>query len=81
MAVKTVADLLVATLEAAGVDTIWGLPGDSLNGLTESLRKRDRIRWRGVRHEEAAPSPPAPRPTPAGVWRSAPAPAVRAICT
>ena len=54
MAVKTVADLLVATLEAAGVDTIWGLPGDSLNGLTESLRQRDRIRWRGVRHEEAA---------------------------
>lgn len=54
MAVKTVADLLVATLEAAGVETIWGLPGDSLNGLTESLRKRERIRWRGVRHEEAA---------------------------
>lgn len=54
MAVKTVADLLVATLEAAGVDTIWGLPGDSLNGLTESLRQRDQIRWRGVRHEEAA---------------------------
>ncbi|KFF50380.1 pyruvate dehydrogenase [Gammaproteobacteria bacterium MFB021] len=54
MAEFTIADLIVDTLARAGVRHIWGLPGDSLNGLTESLRRQDRIRWRGVRHEEVA---------------------------
>ncbi|WP_338061230.1 thiamine pyrophosphate-binding protein [Kushneria phosphatilytica] len=54
MADPTVADILVETLSQAGVQNIWGLPGDSLNGLTESLRRQERIRWRGVRHEEVA---------------------------
>ncbi|WP_121170997.1 ubiquinone-dependent pyruvate dehydrogenase [Kushneria sinocarnis] len=54
MADPTVADILVETLAQAGVQNIWGLPGDSLNGLTESLRRQERIRWRGVRHEEVA---------------------------
>lgn len=54
MADYTVADMLVRTLSQAGVKNIWGLPGDSLNGLTESLRHQDKITWRGVRHEEVA---------------------------
>ena len=51
---KTVADLLVDLLIQADVKYVWGLPGDSLNGFTESLRVRDEIAWRGVRHEEVA---------------------------
>jgi len=54
MARKTVADLLVDTLVAAGVRRVYGLAGDSLNGITESIRTRDDIRWIPVRHEESA---------------------------
>ena len=50
----TVADQIVETLELAGVGRIYGVVGDSLNGLTESLRNRKRIDWVHVRHEEAA---------------------------
>jgi pyruvate dehydrogenase (quinone) len=45
---------MVETLAAAGVRRIYGVVGDSLNGLTESLRKQDRIEWIGERHEEVA---------------------------
>lgn len=54
MAKKTIADVLVELLVHAGVKQVWGLPGDSLNGFTESLCQRDGIRWIGVRHEEVA---------------------------
>jgi pyruvate dehydrogenase (quinone) len=54
MAKKTVAHLLVDTLVAAGVKRVYGLAGDSLNGITESIRSRDDIRWIPVRHEETA---------------------------
>ncbi len=51
----TVADLLVERLIAWGVDTIFGLPGDGIDGLFEALRTReDQIRFIQVRHEEAA---------------------------
>lgn len=50
----TVADQIVETLELAGVKRIYGVVGDSLNGLTESLRVRNMIDWIHVRHEEAA---------------------------
>ncbi|MFM0362037.1 ubiquinone-dependent pyruvate dehydrogenase [Paraburkholderia sediminicola] len=50
----TVAERLVETLEAAGVRRIYGLVGDSLNGITESLRTREKIEWIAVRHEEVA---------------------------
>ncbi|MFM0074448.1 ubiquinone-dependent pyruvate dehydrogenase [Paraburkholderia sediminicola] len=50
----TVAERLVETLEAAGVRRIYGLVGDSLNGITESLRTREEIEWIAVRHEEVA---------------------------
>jgi hypothetical protein len=52
MARSNVARLVVDTLAAAGVRRIYGLVGDSLNGITECLRKQDRIEWIGVRHEE-----------------------------
>src|SRR6266853_3612784 len=54
MANKNVADLLVDTLVAAGVSKIYGLAGDSLNGVTDSIRTRDNIQWIPVRHEETA---------------------------
>ena len=54
MAIENVADLFVATLEQAGVKRIYGIVGDSLNGLTEALRRRGTIEWVHVRHEEAA---------------------------
>src|SRR5712671_1525284 len=54
MAKKRVADLLVDTLAAAGVRRIYGLAGDSLNGITDSIRPRDNIQWIPVRHEETA---------------------------
>src|SRR5712671_1941507 len=49
-----VADRIVETLEAANVSRIYGLVGDSLNGITESLRVREKIEWIAVRHEEVA---------------------------
>ncbi|ROR24902.1 pyruvate dehydrogenase (quinone) [Comamonas sp. BIGb0124] len=54
MAKKNIADLLVQTLAAAGVKRIWGVTGDSLNGLNDSLRRAGTIDWMSVRHEETA---------------------------
>src|SRR4051812_13904539 len=52
---KTVADLLIERLIDWEVDTIFGFPGDGINGIFESLRTReDKIRFIQVRHEEAA---------------------------
>lgn len=52
---KTVADLLVTRLIDWGVDAIFGLPGDGVNGIFEALRThQDKIRFIQVRHEEAA---------------------------
>src|ERR1700719_766921 len=50
----TVADSLVATLAAAGVKRIYGIVGDSLNGITDEIRKQKTIEWVHVRHEEGA---------------------------
>src|SRR2546426_7590856 len=54
MSKKTVAELLVETLALAGVKRVYGVAGDSLNGITDSIRKRDDMRWVPVRHEETA---------------------------
>ncbi|NOL49871.1 ubiquinone-dependent pyruvate dehydrogenase [Pelistega europaea] len=54
MATKTIADLLVNTLVNAGIERIWGITGDSLNGINDSLRRNGKIRWMHVRHEETA---------------------------
>jgi pyruvate dehydrogenase (quinone) len=51
---KTIADLLAETLDSAGVKRIWGVTGDSLNGLNDSLRRMGKIDWMHVRHEEVA---------------------------
>ena len=54
MAKAKVAELVVETLVAAGVRRVYGLAGDSLNGITDAIRKRKDISWVHVRHEEAA---------------------------
>jgi pyruvate dehydrogenase (quinone) len=51
---KTVADQLEEILVAAGVKRIYGIVGDSLNGLTDALQRQGRIEWVPVRHEEVA---------------------------
>lgn len=54
MANINLAQQLATTLEQAGIKRIWGLTGDSLNGLTDALRSMDSIEWMHVRHEEVA---------------------------
>lgn len=51
---KKVAEVFVDVLAAAGVERIYGVAGDSLNGITDSVRRRHGIEWVGVRHEESA---------------------------
>src|SRR5580692_5988948 len=51
---SNVAEVLVETLIANGVERVWGLPGDSLNGITDAIRTRPNIQWMHVRNEEAA---------------------------
>lgn len=51
---QTVAALVAKTLESAGVKRIWGVTGDSLNGLSDSLNKMGTIEWMPTRHEEVA---------------------------
>jgi len=50
----TVADVVIETLKASGVRRVYGIPGDSLNGFTDGLRRAGGISWQHVRHEEAA---------------------------
>src|SRR6202020_1043663 len=50
----TIADDIVATLKASGVRRVYGLPGDSLNGFTDALRRDGDVVWEHVRHEETA---------------------------
>src|SRR5215208_1000273 len=54
MSKNNIAELLVETLARGGVGNVYGVVGDSLNGITESIRARGDIRWVHVRHEEAA---------------------------
>jgi pyruvate dehydrogenase (quinone) len=51
---QTVAALIAQTLESAGVKRIWGVTGDSLNGLSDSLNRMGTIDWMPTRHEEVA---------------------------
>lgn len=53
MSKPIIADLFAQTLHLAGVKRIYGVVGDSLNGITESLRKQGKIDWVHVRNEEA----------------------------
>jgi pyruvate dehydrogenase (quinone) len=54
MTKNRVADVLVDVLEQAGVERIYGVTGDSLNGIADSIRRSEQIKWIHVRHEEAA---------------------------
>ncbi len=51
---KNIAELIVDRLVSIGVTRIYGIVGDSLNGITDALRRNGRIEWVHVRHEEAA---------------------------
>ena len=53
---RTVADQFAETLAAAGVKRVYGIVGDSLNGLTDAIRRQGKIEWVHVRHEEVAAS-------------------------
>ena len=54
MAGKKVAQLLVDVLADAGVQRMYGVSGDSLNGITDSIRAKKEIQWIHLRHEETA---------------------------
>ena len=51
---QTSADQMVGVLAAAGVKRVYGVVGDSLNGFTDAIRRREGIEWLHVRHEEVA---------------------------
>src|SRR5213593_2586092 len=52
---KTGGDILIDTIQDWGVEVVFGMPGDGINGIMEALRQRqDRIRFVQVRHEESA---------------------------
>src|SRR3954471_11747028 len=51
---RTISDLIVEALRNAGVRRVYGLPGDSLNGFTDALRRDGGLSWQHARHEEAA---------------------------
>lgn len=51
---ESIAHFIARTLAEAGVERIWGVTGDSLNGFSDSLHRLKKIRWMGTRHEEAA---------------------------
>mgnify|MGYP001167171125 CR=1 FL=1 len=51
---QTVAAYIAKTLESSGVKRIWGVTGDSLNGLSDSLNRMGTIEWMSTRHEEVA---------------------------
>ncbi len=53
MSKKSVSEIIIDTLQAAGVKRVFGLVGDSLNGITDAIRTRDGIEFVQVRHEEA----------------------------
>jgi thiamine pyrophosphate-dependent acetolactate synthase large subunit-like protein len=50
---RKVADQIAETLAAVGVERVYGVVGDSLNGITDSLRRHEKIGWVHMRNEEA----------------------------
>ncbi len=65
----TVADHVIEVLKVSGLQRVYGLPGDSLNGFTDAIRRCSEISWEHVRHEETAG------------FAAAPAVVALAICT
>src|ERR1700723_2189106 len=54
MATAKIANIIVDTLASIGVKRVYGVPGDSLNGITDAIRTHDSIAWMHTRNEEAA---------------------------
>src|SRR5271165_5250182 len=54
MATAKIADIIVETLAAIGVNRVYGVPGDSLNGITDAIRTHESVAWIHMRNEEAA---------------------------
>ena len=54
MATEKIAHILVDTLASIGVERIYGVPGDSLNGITDAIRTNKSVSWVHMRNEEAA---------------------------
>jgi pyruvate dehydrogenase (quinone) len=77
---KKVADLLVDVLAEVGVRRIYGVVGDSLNGITDSIRVKNNLEWVHVRHEEVAALLPEPKRISRERWPSAPGAAGRETC-
>ncbi|NTY61201.1 ubiquinone-dependent pyruvate dehydrogenase [Mycolicibacterium sphagni] len=50
----TVAQHILAALQSSGISRVYGLPGDSLNGFTDAIRRSEGVTWEHVRHEETA---------------------------
>ena len=78
---KRIAEVLVESLAEAGVRRIYGVAGDSLNGITDSIRRRDDIAWLHVRHEEAAAFAAGAEAISPVRSRFAPAAVARETCT
>src|SRR6202162_4922520 len=49
-----VSEVFIETLAEAGVKRVYGVTGDSLNGITDAIRRNNKIEWMHMRHEEAA---------------------------
>ena len=81
MAQRLVAEMMIETLVAAGVKRIYGVVGDSLNGLLEEIRRSEDIEWIGVRHEETAAFAAGAQAHLTASWQSVPEVAGQAICT
>jgi pyruvate dehydrogenase (quinone) len=62
MAERLVAEMMIETLVTVGVKRIYGVVGDSLNGLLEEIRRSGDIEWIGVRHRKRPRSQPERRP-------------------
>ena len=54
MATAKIADIIVDTLASIGVKHVYGVPGDSLNGITDAIRTHKAVAWVHMRNEEAA---------------------------
>jgi pyruvate dehydrogenase (quinone) len=54
---KKVTDQIAGTLATVGIERIYGVVGDSFNGITDSLPRQERIRWVHMRNEEAGCAP------------------------
>src|SRR5271167_3424009 len=54
MATAKIADIIVETLASVGVQRVYGVPGDSLNGITDAIRTHKSVEWVHMRNEEAA---------------------------